>query len=209
MTIQATFSATHLTCFRQNRALFTDVNIAIYPKHILSVEGPNGAGKSSLLRILSGLTTPCSGSIYWQGQDIEHERETFLHAMHYLGHRNGIKLGLSVQENLTLIQHQLLITEKPAYDVILEKLNLTLYRNTLVNHLSAGQKRRVALAKLLLFPKPLWIVDEPLTSLDHDTQLFFLSALTTHLQLGGMAIITSHQPFKLDDVVISTLRLGT
>jgi heme exporter protein A len=93
MTAQAAFAAAHITCFRQNRPLFSDLSFNLYPQQILIVDGPNGAGKSSLLRILSGLSTPCSGSIYWQGELIEKKPDQFHQALHYLGHSNGIKLG--------------------------------------------------------------------------------------------------------------------
>jgi heme exporter protein A len=190
------FEATKLSCIRQQRILFSDVSFRLEKGGLLLVQGSNGSGKSSLLRILCGIATPYSGDIHWTPQH-----------MHYIGHTNGIKLGLTVLENMRLFAA---LIQQPHDETmpVLTQLELHPYQHRLAKHLSAGQKRRLALAKLLLFPKPLWILDEPLTALDAHSQRIFLSALETHLKNGGMAIVSSHHAFTLNDVKIQTLTLG-
>lgn len=187
-------SVSNLSCVRQQQIIFRDISFSLSAGESLLVEGENGSGKSTLLRLLTGLSTPTSGHIYWQQQYTE--------ALHFIGHTNGIKLGLTVKENLQLLSH-LNSTKLISLDETLEKLKLSAYQQTLTQQLSAGQKRRVALAKLFLFPKPIWILDEPLTALDVDTQLLFLKHLDQHLQQGGISVISSHHSIPS----IKTLRL--
>jgi heme exporter protein A len=187
--------ASHLSCQRQYKLIFADVSFALQKGEALLVEGPNGAGKSSLLRILTGIASPSAGDVYWQGKPIE-SSDDYKTNLHYIGHRDGIKLGLTVIENLRLSQQ--LAEAKPAdINNILSLLNLTEQANTQTFYLSAGQKRRVALAALFLYPKILWILDEPLTALDLPMQHFFLERLESHLQNDGIAVISSHHPFTL------------
>lgn len=167
------------------------------------VEGPNGSGKSTLLKLLTGLTSPPTGDIHWQGQSILHHPDYGQH-LHYIGHLNGIKTGLTVLENLTFMH----VLSGAALDTgILDLLKLKDHQQVLSRELSAGQKRRLALARLFCIKKPLWIVDEPLTAIDAETQDLFLSALKNHLAQNGMAVISTHQPILLNDVSIKQLRL--
>jgi heme exporter protein A len=207
MDTEKTLWVDKLSCVRQQKRLFTAISFQLYPAEVLLVEGPNGSGKSSLLRLLSGLKTPDEGSIFWDGKPIQALPSEYGHHLHYVGHTNGIKLGLTVIENLKLTYHLSLTPSPPDYASILDRLQLNADKNTLVKFLSAGQKRRLALAKLFLFPKPLWLLDEPLTALDVNIQTLFLSHLNRHLQMGGMAVISSHHPIQLSGANVKALRL--
>ena len=215
MNTSSHFQASNLSCIRQQKKLFANISFELQPGSILLIEGANGSGKSSLLRLLSGLATPFEGEVKWKGN------------LHYVGHANGLKLGLTVEENLALLRHceepegrrgnpealsKNWIAASPSAprndEEVLALLQLHTQKHTLAKHLSAGQKRRLALAKLFLFPKSLWILDEPLTALDTDTQQIIISALEDHTQKGGMAIITSHQPIAFKNTKVNVLRLG-
>ncbi len=196
---------THLSCIRQHKTLFTDLNFTLNAGDILLIEGENGSGKSSLLRLLTGLSTPQCGSIFWRRQSIQQLGTRYGQDLHYLSHQNGLKSELTVKENLQLTA-ELHANALTAFEHTLALLQLNAYQNYFVHQLSAGQKRRLALAKLILFPKTLWILDEPLTSLDTATQQVFLSQLEAHRKKGGIAIISSHHPFLLN---AHTLRLGS
>lgn len=190
--------AWQLGCIRQGRSLFSPVSFSLNAGEVLLVEGDNGAGKSSLLRLIAGIATPASGNISWNTPDYSEQ-------LHYIGHANGIRLGLTVEENLMLaaeLSGQTINNMESA----LTQLQLTAHQTTQTQFLSAGQKRRAALAKLLLIPRQLWILDEPLTSLDAATQKILLAAIREHVTTGGMCIMTSHQPIELD-IPMQTLRL--
>jgi heme exporter protein A len=203
-----------LGCLRQNKALFAPISFQLNPGEVLLVEGPNGSGKSSLLRMLAGLLTPSLGEIRWQQQRIQDDGSEYAKVLHFIGHTNGIKLGLNVMENLQLAHHlsstshhdkTLLLTQ---INTVLLSLQLSAYQDTQARYLSAGQKRRLSLAKLFLFQKPLWIVDEPLTALDVTTQALFLSWVEAHVTKGGIAIMSTHHPIQLNSISIQTLRLS-
>jgi len=187
-----------LICIRQQQPLFAPVSFNLRAGEGLLIEGPNGSGKSSLLRILCGLTTPDTGTVHWQGRDIQTVREDYVNALHYVGHQNGLKLGLTAEENLRLLSSCSPYTPF-VYGNILQKQT---------RFLSAGQKRKLALSKLFMTPKPLWILDEPLTALDIDAQTEFLAKLDEHLQQGGMCIITSHHPLNFKHSNVTSLRLS-
>lgn len=203
------FSVTQLSCVRQSRLIFSKLSFALNPGEALLVEGANGSGKSSLLRLLAGLAAPEGGDITWEGHCIQALGSEYWQALHYLGHSNGIKSGLTVMENLRLSQ-QLAASAgpKPDIDSVLSELQLGAAKHTAAKFLSAGQKRRIALAKLALFHKTIWILDEPLTALDAATQEWFLTQLQRHLQHGGIAVISSHQPISSEHTAMQTLRLG-
>lgn len=199
----------NLSCIRQQRLLFANISLQLEAGQALLIEGPNGSGKSSLLRLLTGLSTPAEGEIFWRGKMIQDCRDEYVTELHYTGHTNGIKLGLTVTENLQLAQHLSLSPSAQNFAEVLEQLQLSQYKNTPAKNLSAGQQRRIALAKLFLVRKKLWILDEPLTALDITTQKFFLANMETHLLDGGMAIISSHHPVVLNRVTVKNLQLAS
>lgn len=203
------FCVTQVSCIRQQRRLFANISFQLQSGEALLIEGPNGSGKSSLLKILTGLSTPAEGDVIWQGESIQQCREEYAQHLHYIGHTNGIKLGLTVTENLQLACHLSPSLSYSSITHVLSQFQLIDFKNKIARNLSAGQKRRVALAKLFLIPKKIWILDEPLTALDAETQTFFLTALENHLQQGGIAIISSHHTMTLHNANIKNLRLAS
>ena len=199
--------AINLSCIRPHQTLFTQLSFQLNQGEILLIAGSNGSGKSSLLRLLTGLSLPTAGEIHWQHIPIHPIRAEYSEALHYVGHTNGIKLGLTVVENLQLAAHLTGFVFSGKFESLLTQLQLNAHKNTPAKYLSTGQKRRLALAKLFLIPKRLWILDEPFTALDTETQLFFTSSLEAHLQQGGMAIISSHHPMNMTHAALQIVRL--
>lgn len=190
-----TLHAKNLACMREHKTVFKNVSFILNPGEVLIVSGENGSGKSSLLRLLCGIASPSMGFI----------ENPYLHNLHYCGHQNGLKLGLTVSENINLAG--LLAQTPKQHSDALQRLKLENYIDTQVSQLSAGQKRRVSLAKLYFYHKLLWILDEPLTALDREGQEFFISKLQDHLEQGGIAVISSHHEINIPDA--KQLRLST
>jgi len=207
MHTKSILNAVNLSCFRQQTCLFKSLHFSLPAGTVLHIEGENGVGKSSLLRLLAGLASPASGEITWNQHAISDWRANYKENMHYIGHSNGIKLALTVTENLQVMA-RLALAKKPIIEPLLSSLQLQTHAQVQAKYLSAGQRRRLALAKLFLFPRPLWILDEPLTSLDEMSQTFFLARLKEHLALGGISIISSHYALILPDTDLKKLRLG-
>lgn len=213
MTANIRLKVNQLSYRRNNKFLFHNLNFELNPGEILIVEGANGAGKSTLLRLLTGLSTGYSGSIKFKNKELRENIQLLLNDIHFISHANGIKLNLTVEENLvaslSLAMHSSSPTIHPQITTSLEYLQLQSYRNTKAQLLSAGQKRKLALARLLLIPRELWILDEPLTGLDRTSHRFFFECLQNHLIMRGMAIISSHHEFKLNYPSIQTLNLNS
>jgi heme exporter protein A len=202
--------ALNLYYIRQKRSLFSELSFSLTSGNLLLVKGANGSGKSSLLRLLTGLVTPSSGEINWQDKSIYEWRKCYWQHVHYVGHSNGIKLELTATENLKLARYYSSNTDplQIKSETFLADFQLIEYKNTPMKFLSAGQRRRLALAKLLWVPKSIWILDEPLTALDKSIERLFLEYLKIHLEKGGIAIISSHHSMRIKDVSIQILRLG-
>jgi heme exporter protein A len=198
-------TAQDLTCVRADRLLFKSVNVELAQGGLLYVLGENGSGKSSLLRLLGGLATPESGSVFWCGKPIKEDAETYHANVSYVGHLNGLKDDLTALENVSinarLASHD--GDEQKALDA-LTAIGIERCAHLPVRVLSQGQKRRVALAKLWLTKASLWILDEPFSALDAASIPVLASRLSAHLSQGGMAIITTHQ-----DVIINAQRTQT
>lgn len=186
--------------------LFSAVNFSLAPGEALQVTGSNGCGKTTLLKILCGLLSASGGEIHWQGKCIQQHRAAYQAALQYLGHLPGIRTGLTVSENLQwsgiLRGSQSKLTEE-----ILTKIGLSRHENVLTHSLSAGQQRRLLLAKLLLTKVPLWLLDEPFTALDHASVGLVKELITAHLAQGGLLVFTSHQPFVLPNLILKQLNL--
>ena len=187
-----------LRCVRDGRLLFDNLHFTLAPGQALQVEGYNGAGKTTLLRLLCGLTPLQHGEIYWDQQPIRRCREDYQQQLLYFGHQLGLKDELTALENLHFTQalrgspigsHRL--------ESALERVGLYGFEDVPVRTLSAGQRRRVALARLWLSPPLLWILDEPFTAIDRNGVLELEQVMHTHLQQGGMLLLTSHQSVKL------------
>ena len=203
----ATLEAHDLECVRDDQILFSQLSFILSPGHILQIEGINGSGKTSLLRILCGLALADSGQVYWNGNDIQHSKIDYFSNMTYIGHSNGVKNELTPIENL----HMACALSRAHNDTnlyeALEKVGLYGYEDTLCRSLSAGQHRRVALARLLILDAPLWILDEPLTALDKQAHDFVQTLLTEHSTHGGSVILSSHQTMNFQTDHISTITL--
>jgi heme exporter protein A len=194
-----------LSCNRNDRLLFEHLNISLEPGQMLLVEGPNGSGKTSLLRILTGLRLADSGEVLWRGEAIDRLAGDYFEQVSYVGHHDGVKRELSCLENLR-VARAMGIPSALALDEILEQVNLYDYRQTEVANLSAGQSRRLAMARLLTTDSSLWILDEPFTSLDKTSMALFEGLFEKHLQQQGIIVMTSHHDISLPESAV--IRLG-
>jgi len=190
--------ANALTCVRGERTLFTGLNLEVSAGEWLHVRGENGIGKTSLLRLLSGLTKPAAGEIFWNEQLISVDPSEYHRNLLFLGHRDSLKEDLTALENLSIA------TALDGITVSEEEILLALHRFGLrgredlpVNCLSAGQKRRVLLARLLLRQAKLWILDEPFNALDVRAVEMLSELILEHIASGGIAIMTSHQEISM------------
>lgn len=190
------FEALNLSCIRDERTLFSGLSFTLEPGEMVQVEGQNGAGKTSLLRILAGLSSPDVGEVRWQGESTRRQRDVFHRQLVYLGHQPGIKTVLTAYENLAFYQS---VDGKINADAIyqaLEHVGLLGYEEVTVAQMSAGQQRRVALARLWLSRAPLWILDEPLTAIDIQGVAALMDLFEQHVSRGGMLLLTTHQDLQ-------------
>lgn len=199
----------NLVCVRGDRELFQDVNFSLEAGGLMQVRGPNGSGKTSLLRMICGLSQPAAGDILWNGQTIRELENDYYAAVTYIGHLSGTKDDLTVLENLQ-ISSALAGTEisiDRAYEA-LHFIGLKGREALSAKVLSQGQRRRVALARLLVCNTPLWILDEPLVALDVMAVKLIQDILEKHLRNGGMAVLTTHQEIKISAASILELQLA-
>ncbi len=196
--------ARELSCIRDERVLFSDLNFTLKSGQILLIEGRNGAGKTSLLRILTGFRKSESGDLFWNDERIDDTQE-FYQDTAYIGHNNGLKDTLTAEENLRYAQSLAITTL--SIDNAMEQVGLNGYQETLVRFMSAGQRRRLALARLLCTHKPLWILDEPFTSLDRASIKLFEQFIETHANQGGLVIMTSHHDTSIPHTLLQKIHL--
>ena len=192
--------ATKLKGRRGDSVLFEDIGFTLGRGEALVITGPNGSGKSTLLRILAGLLGADSGTFSLFGDD-----GTALPVAdysHYLGHRNAMKRELKVSENLAFWQsfQGAESGEGMPIDEAIDQVGLTGVAHLPFGYLSAGQQRRIALARLLVSSRPLWLLDEPTAALDKRSDRLFADLVRAHLETGGLAIAATHQPLGLDSV---------
>ncbi len=194
---------------RGDRRLFTDLEFTIESGELLHVRGPNGSGKTTLLRALCGLLLPQAGEIHWNGESIRRLGEDFTRDVTYLGHLNGIKHELTGIENLrvgaTLDGDQ--VDDEAIWDA-LRQIGLAGFEDLPTMVLSQGQKKRVALARLLLTGARLWILDEPFVALDIKAVALLESLIVSQVERGGIVVMTTHQEVALTSGTIRTLDLG-
>jgi heme exporter protein A len=203
------FAADELACERGERLLFKGVCFGLAAGELLLVQGGNGQGKTSLLRLLAGLARPDAGEVRWRDQPIARCRDDYHREMAYLGHANGIKDELEPAENLRFshgLQGRRFDAERARQT--LQRLGLSRCLDLPCRALSFGQRRRVALAALLLAEARLWILDEPLTGLDVHAVALVEALIREHLQAGGLVVATTHQALNLTGASVQQLQLG-
>lgn len=185
--------ARKLACERDDRWLFEDLDLDIGAGEIVRVEGPNGSGKTTLLKILSGQFADHEGELFWHGRPMREVRQDFLASLLYLGHAPGVKAALTPLENLAWYQAMAgRRGDEASRLAALETVGLVGFEDVPTGQLSAGQQRRVALARLELTPRPLWVLDEPFTAIDRDGVAALEARLVAHARAGGCVLVTTH-----------------
>ena len=196
------FTGETITCVKGSNLLFKNLQFALNASDTLVVTGPNGSGKSSLLRIMAGLSRPADGIIRWDSANIANDTYAHSRRLNYLGHSNGTKSMLSAGQDLNFWSK---IRDQRGSDKtnsILEYFNLFSKRNLPIQFLSSGQKRRVALARLVIHPASLWLLDEPTNGLDADGLSIFESMVLEFRNTGGIVVIATHETLNLAGSVI-------
>ena len=196
-----------LQCIRDDRTLFSKLDFRLEAGNALILEGRNGSGKTSLLRILCGIRLPDSGNVTWGEETIEKLGPDYHMHTAYVGHRDGVKLDLTPLENLAMAR-ALGVPNDITLEAALEKVDLSGFEDVLTRNLSAGQQRRLALARLLVTDTTLWILDEPFTSLDVHGISVIEELLDTHTSAGGMIAVTSHHAVNLEHTRVQRINLS-
>lgn len=201
-------SVSQLQCSRGDVHLFEGLSFELVAGQLMWLEGRNGSGKTTLLRALCGLFLPDSGTIKWQGELTQSTTDVFYQQLFYLGHQNALKADLNPIENLQILSRLAgqSVSESQA-EIALSRFGLAGYEETPVRKLSQGQQRRVALSRLLLSGAPLWILDEPFVALDIAAVELLQSIIVTHVEQGGMAMLTTHQALPIPEEKIVRLSL--
>lgn len=201
---------TSLACSRGEHQLFAGLNFSLNAGELLQVEGANGSGKTTLLRTLCGFMQPAAGEVRWQSESIRDLGEVYFQNVAYLGHLNAIKDELNALENLRIACAMAGYSYSPEDRQIiaaLRRLGLRGRETFPVKVLSQGQRRRVALARLLLVEARLWILDEPLAALDVKAVDLIQEMIGEHLASDGMVIFTTHQKLAVEGVETRVLAL--
>lgn len=191
------------SCERDNRCLFEGLNVSFHPGEIWHIEGPNGVGKTSLLRQITGISRSFGGELWWRGAPVASARYELANDLLYIGHLPGIKASLSARENLAAYCPGSIDS---ALDQALSQVGLFGFEDAPCYRLSAGQLRKVALARLSLSQHTLWVLDEPFTALDVKAVAALEQQFIQHADAGGCVLMTTHQACQIDG--LKTLHLG-
>jgi len=191
------FEIKNISCIRGNKLLFKNLNFKINNKELLVIKGANGSGKTTLLKILSGLLKPISGSIIINKKNINILKDEYFKYFEYIGHENAIKTALTVRENLNFYLKIKRNLATKNFEKAIKIFNLKNLLDIKIENLSAGEKRRVSLSRLILSNSKIWFLDEPTNGLDKINTVNFFKILKQHLQLNGLAIVASHDDIKI------------
>lgn len=187
-----------LGCIRGDRPIFAGLELALHPGDALVLTGPNGSGKSSLLRVLAGFVPPASGRVCWHGQDVAEAPDAHAARLHYLAPYNAVKPALTVAENLGT--WAVLRGASPErVDAALDRFGLAALAEVPGRLLSTGQGRRLALARLVAAPAPVWLLDEPAVALDAAGCATLAEVIAEHRAHGGIVVVATHQDLGLPD----------
>ena len=193
-------SAKNLTLIRGERCLFKGLEFALGQGELLLLEGQNGSGKTSLMRAIAGMLTLETGEVLWNDVPVTQQRQEFHGALVWLAHRTGLKGDLTLVENLRFegaLRRQANVDPTAVFD----RLGISRLRRLPLRALSAGQQRRVALARMLMADVPLWLMDEPFTNLDREGRQLVMELTEEHLGRGGMCVMAAHQNVEVNATV--------
>ncbi|HAM9849018.1 TPA: cytochrome c biogenesis heme-transporting ATPase CcmA [Escherichia coli] len=196
--------ARELLCERDERTLFSGLSFTLNAGEWVQITGSNGAGKTTLLRLLTGLSRPDAGEVLWQGQPLHQVRDSYHQNLLWIGHQPGIKTRLTALENLHFYHRD---GDTAQCLEALAQAGLAGFEDIPVNQLSAGQQRRVALARLWLTRATLWILDEPFTAIDVNGVDRLTQRMAQHTKQGGIVILTTHQPLNVAESKIRRISL--
>ena len=196
----AQLAADALTLFRGDRCLFKGLSFALNPGELLLLRGRNGSGKTSFLRAIAGLLELESGSVVWNEVAVTKEPQVFQNSLVWMAHQVGFKGDLTLLENLHY-EAALRPQSRQDFEDVLKRLGLNRLKRLPMRSLSAGQRRRVALARMLLSDAQLWIMDEPVANLDSEGRELVVELIGEHLAADGMVIMAAHQDFDIDATV--------
>ena len=197
--LPALLETVNLSCERDDRLLIDHLNLSVHRGHIYQIEGPNGSGKTTLLRVLCGLSTRYTGDLLWQSRSVKQAQVEFLSSLLYIGHQPGIKSSLTPRENLTWHVSVKGYCIDSHIDDALAKVGLYGFEDSPCYSLSAGQQRRVSLARLFLNDCPLWILDEPFTAIDKTGVAQLEGWIEQHAAQGGAVVITTHHQLSFQN----------
>ena len=195
---QSCLEVIDLECQRGGRLLFRGLSFRVEGRELLQIEGANGSGKTSLLRLLTGLMRPSAGEIRWSGRNISKDLSLYHPHIDYLAHSLGCKEQLTPRENLEVCIGTAVSRVEIAPGEALARVGLQGFEDRPTRLLSVGQRRRTALARLMLSQARLWLLDEPLAGLDENGERMVEELLVQHIAGGGIAVITTHHPLSLD-----------
>lgn len=196
--------ARELLCERDERTLFSGLSFTLNAGEWVQITGSNGAGKTTLLRLLTGLSRPDAGEVLWQGQPLHQVRDSYHQNLLWIGHQPGIKTRLTALENLHFYHRD---GDTAQCLEALAQAGLAGFEDIPVNQLSAGQQRRVALARLWLARATLWILDEPFTAIDVNGVDRLTQRMAQHTEQGGIVILTTHHPLNVAESKIRRISL--
>ena len=204
----ALLEAREINCWRGERHILRDVSFGVRAGEFLKITGPNGVGKTTLIRIVCGLLPPESGTVHWRGRVVRSSTDEYHTEMAYLGHLNSLKADLTARENLRFLAGLRQALGPSDIDGALDRVGILSRGDLPARSLSAGQKRRLALARLLLSGAILWILDEPVTNLDTAGVDLVEELVREHVGRGGLALAAAHQRLLDGDPILRRLELS-